>query len=386
MKRALKILIVAGEHSGDVLAANLIPHLRKLIPDCEFLGVAGPKMREAGCESLCDMELLNVMGFHQVLLKMPTILSVKNKLISYCKIQKPDIFIGIDYTDFNLALAKKFKSMGIKTIQYKGPSVWAWRSGRIKTVQKAVDHLLTIFPFEQACYQNTSIQATYVGHYLADQVALKIDKKATKKQLGFLEDNPLIALLPGSRLQENDVLIEPFIQTALVLQKLDPSRQFAVAPVSQPMQEVWQKYFQPYQDQITIKILTEQSQTLLAASDLVMVASGTATLEAMLYKTPMVVAYRVSKLYEWLMKACLKIEHVSLPNIIAGYSLVDECLQKDMSVEQLTRSAIKILNQPNLSQSMKSIFLTMHQELQCNSIEKIAELIAHTSGKLSNHE
>ncbi|MDR3412098.1 MAG: lipid-A-disaccharide synthase, partial [Formivibrio sp.] len=312
-----KIAIVAGEASGDLLGAALIDALRKHFPGARFAGIAGPRMQSAGAVTIDSMETLSVGGIVEVIKHLPAILSLRRRLIKACLAEKPDIFIGIDAPDFNLGVERRLKRAGITTVHYVSPSIWAWRPERIKTIRAAVNHMLLLLPFEEAIYRKAGIPATYVGHPLADQIPLAVDQDAVRTMLDIPQGQRVIAILPGSRQREVEALAPLFVETGKRLFARYPNACFLVPFVSRETrqrfeQEVWRQEAQ----EMPWRLMFGHSHEAMLASEVVLLASGTAALECMLAHRPVVVSYRVAPLTYRLVKRKYLLPYVSLPNII----------------------------------------------------------------------
>jgi len=373
--KTIRIGIVAGEDSGDLLASNLIQEIKTTLPNVQFVGLAGPKMIAAGCIPLKTNIKTDVMGFHQVLIRIPMFLYLRYKLIKYFKKNKIHAFIGVDFTEFNLLLCAKLKKIGIKTIQYKGPSVWAWRAGRVKKIKKYIDLILTIFPFEQKFYEKANVNATYVGHILARTIPIEVDINKAKQKLDLPTDNKVIAILPGSRRQEIKVLASIFLKAAKICSEQVSDIVFISSQVSEEKASLFNEIKKENNIDLKIKTFIGKTHDVLAASDAVLVASGTATLEAMLFKTPMVVAYKVSKILAFALKRLLKVHFISLPNLLSNEQLVPELLQKDANPLQLSKSLIKALCDEEYNKVVKHKFTKLHLELIRDTPQLITKAI-----------
>lgn len=376
----MRIAIVAGELSGDVLGASLIHALKRYYPESEIVGVAGSKMQAAGCKSLFPMERLSVMGASEVLRRLPDLLRARRHVIQYFLENKPDIFIGIDAPDFNLTVEATLRRAGIPTVHYVSPSVWAWRKGRIRKIKRSVDLMLTLFPFEQAIYTENHIPVEFVGHPLADRYAQLPSKDTVRQSLGISSNEIVIALLPGSRAQEIAHLGQVFIHVAKRCKETLPNLR-VIIPAANPMRH---KEITDLVDQSGIRVLCkvdilsgEVDKAVLAA-DAALATSGTVTLEAMLLGCPMVVAYRFAPLSWWIAKTFVKLPYVSLPNLLAQRFLVEEYLQDDASEENLTTAVMKLLTNPELSEQMRTEFAILKQSLQRNAAENAAIAIKKT--------
>lgn len=331
----LRIALVAGEASGDILGAGLMRALKARHPAVEFIGVGGPLMQAEGLTSYFPMERLSVMGLVEVLGRLRELLARRKKLVADLIAAKPDVFIGIDAPDFNLNIELKLRQAGIKTVHYVSPSVWAWRQKRVLKIREGCDLMLTLFPFEAKFYEEKGVPVRFVGHTLADAIPLEADRAAARAELG-LPEGPLVALMPGSRGGEVGRLGALFLDTAQRLRSLRPGVRFVV-PCANPQRRAQLEELLAGRD-LPLTLLDGKSHLALAAFNAVLIASGTATLEALLYKRPMVVAYRLAPLTFWILKRMVKSPYVSLPNLLAQRLLVPELLQDDATVEALAQT------------------------------------------------
>ncbi|GAA4363797.1 lipid-A-disaccharide synthase [Kangiella marina] len=386
VKPIQRIAIVAGEASGDILGAGLISELRKKYPNAVFEGIAGPLMQKEGCASLYPMESLSVMGLMPILKKLPELLKMRADLARYWIDTKPDLFIGIDAPEFNIGLEQKLKRNGIRTVHYVSPSVWAWRPKRIHKIKKAVDLMLCLFPFEQKIYQHHAIDNFCVGHPLADDVPLESDKQVAREALGIEPDGSLICLMPGSRGSEMKLLGPDFIDAAVLLKQFFPKLRF-VAPMANNKRRV------QFQSQLTeaeakhgglppITLVDGQSRTVMAAADYIVMASGTATLEAMLIKRPTVVAYKVGPISYRVFKRLLAIDTFAIPNLLSKKLLLPELIQEDCTPDNLfaeVRAWIgdKDNNGGQRWQEVHQAFLEWHQALKKDANVYAANSIEH---------
>lgn len=359
----LRIGIVAGEPSGDNLGAALIASIKQRCPDVVVEGIGGEKLIAQGCHSLFDMERLSVMGLFEILGRYFELLSIQTKLKRHFVNNPPDIFIGIDAPDFNLSIEKHLKRHGIKTVHYVSPSVWAWREGRLKTIKESVDLMLTLFPFEEEYYLSNDIPVKFVGHPLAHEIPLNVDTEMARQRLQLDPDKQYVALLPGSRGAEITRLTEPFLKAcAKCLQRM-PNLVFIVGLRDQKACDLFSSIKDKVTPDLAVNIFTAKTRDVLVAADCVLLASGTATLETMLSKKPMVVAYKANWLTYKIIKPLLKIPHVSLPNIMAGEKLVPELLQEDCTDEKLSSELMKYLSDKQLNDELIAKFQALHQSL-----------------------
>lgn len=361
----MRIVLVAGEASGDQLGAGLIEALRRLQPDARFAGVAGPAMQAAGCEAWVQAEELAVMGLAEVLRHLPRLARLRRSLVQRILADPPAVYVGIDAPDFNLRVAPLLRSAGIRTIQYVSPSVWAWRQGRVKLLREACDRVLCLLPFEAPFLEAAGVSATFVGHPLADAIPLVRDREAARRSLG-LSAGPVVGLLPGSRLGEVSRLAAPFLGAARILARDFPGMQF-VAPMATPaVREAFAGELAGQPPGLAVQLVDGRAREVMAASDGLLVASGTATLEAALVGCPMVAAYRFAALTYWLARGLrlIKVKHFSLPNLLAGEVLVPELLQSAASAERLAAELGAILRSPERQQQLGVRFAGLHRELR----------------------
>lgn len=375
------IAIVVGEHSGDTLGAGLIQAIKQKTPDAKFIGIGGPKMQALGFNSLYDMEELAVFGIFEVLGRLKRLLAIRKFLIHYFIANPPDVFIGIDAPDFNLTLEEKLKQQSIKTIQYVSPSVWAWREKRIFKIARATNMVLSLLPFEKAFYDKHQVPCTFVGHTLADDIELVSDKMAAREVLGLNKQQKTLALMPGSRGAELNRLVEPFLQTAQALYKKNTDIQFVVPMVSEKRKEQFLTFRQQIAPNLPVSVFVKQTQKVMAASDCLLVASGTVTLEAALIKRPMVVVYKVNWLTYHLVRSMSNLKWVSLPNLLANKELVPEVIQNNVDSEHLYPLIYERLfnDQSQLNQAYTDIHLALRQNASQKAAQAVFELIATKS-------
>ena len=368
--------IVAGEASGDLLGSHLIRALKKRRPDLEFVGIAGPKMMAEGAKTLFPMERLSVRGFVEVIRHLPGLLKLRKQLAQHFLQNPPDLFIGIDAPDFNFALERKLKQHGIRTIHYVSPSIWAWRKGRIRKIKAAVSHMLALFPFEPAIYQAADIPVSYVGHPLADILPLESSMREAREDLKLQNANQVIAMLPGSRQSEVRQLARLYVRTARLMLNKQPSLKFLIPLVTKETREIFQQaiYDDNAQD-LPLQILFGHAHLAMQAADAIIVASGTATLEAALIKRPMVITYRMPRLSWMLLKRMNYLPYVGLPNILANRFVVPELLQHDANPEKLAETTLHLIEDKNLMAEIREEFTRMHLTLRQNTEEKAADAI-----------
>lgn len=373
MSRPIRIGIVAGELSGDTLGEGLIKAIKQQHPDAEFVGIGGPKMMAAGCQSLFDLEELAVMGLVEVLGRLPRLLKVKAELVRFFKDNPPDVFVGIDAPDFNLRLELDLKKAGIKTVHYVSPSVWAWRQNRIHGINAATDLVLAFLPFEKAFYDQHNVACEFVGHTLADSLPLEPDQAAARAKLGLAPQGQWLAVLPGSRGSEVEKIAPPFIQACQQLKQHFPELNFIVALVNEKRRQQFEQLWQSLAPELNFVLVDDTAREVIEASDAVMLASGTVALECMLLKRPMVVGYKVNALTAWLAKRLLKTRFVSLPNILADRPLVEELLQDDCQPERLCQATLPLLS--GQGQPMVEAFYEMHQWIRKGADKQAAHAV-----------
>jgi lipid-A-disaccharide synthase len=362
----LRVGIVAGELSGDLLGAALITAIRAQVPNAQFFGVAGPKMIAAGCEAWATTDELSVMGLAEVIRHIPRLLKLRASLVERFRAARPHVFVGIDYQEFNLGLAKRLKAQGLKTAQYVSPQVWAWRQGRVKTIGKACDLILCLLPFETDFYTRYGVRAVFVGHPLADQIPLEIDRAAARRDLGIDSAATVVALLPGSRLSEVERLGVDLATAAAWIGARRPEISF-VAPMASPrVRQSFERKIAEVPNAPTIRIIDGQAQRVLAAVDAAIVASGTATLETLLSRTPMVVAYRFAAFTAFVLRGLglVKVSFFSQPNLLAGRRLVPEFLQEQVNGADLGAALLNELADPKHLDELQREFRTLHETLR----------------------
>jgi lipid-A-disaccharide synthase len=375
--------MVAGEASGDLLGAKLIQALREKHPHLQIEGIGGPAMIAAGCESLFDIERLAVMGFIEPLLRLPDLIKLRRDLYRHFTEHKPDVFIGIDAPDFNLGLERQLREAGIPIVHYVSPSVWAWRQYRIHKIAKAVDMMLTLLPFEAQFYEQHHVPVCYVGHPLAEQIPLQPDKIAARRALCLDEKATYVALLPGSRRQEIRYLSQPFLEAAKRILQQRPDVRFITAHVNEQRYQEFYASYKQYAPDLPLDFFTRRSQDVMAAADVVMVTSGTATLETMLYKKPMVIAYRMSPLTYRLAKWLVKTPFAGLPNLLANELIVPELIQDAATPEAIAASILDYLDHPEKVEALQRKFTELHHLLRKDSKQTMAEAVLGVVNKVS---
>ncbi len=384
-KKTFRVGIVAGEASGDILGAGLIRALREHYPDLQVEGIGGPLMEAEGCHSFFPQDRLAVMGLIEPLKRLPELLKIRRYLREYFLANPPDVFVGIDSPDFNLSLEESLRTTGIKTVHYVSPSVWAWRQGRIKKIARAADVVLTLFPFEEKFYQERediypTLRAICVGHPLADSIPMHSDSAAARTALATPLASTVVALLPGSRAGEVERMGRLFFEVArwCVAQKKDLS--FVVPAANADRKAQLTAILADYPD-LPVHLIDGQSQQCMAASDAVLMASGTTALEAMLLKKPMVVAYKMARLSYAIISRLLKVPYVSLPNLLANKKLVPEFLQKAATVENLGNALLTWLNNSEQVSELQQQFTVIHRDIQRDASHCAAQAIVDLQEK-----
>lgn len=370
-----KIGIVAGEASGDLLGSHLIEALQKKRPDIEFVGIAGPKMMRLGAKSLYPIERLSVRGYVEVLKHLWGLLKLRRELLNHFIASPPDLFIGIDAPDFNFWLEKKLKSKGIKTIHYVSPSIWAWRKNRIKKIKQAVTEILALFPFEPRLYEAAGVKVSYVGHPLADILPLTPDTAGAREILKLDTKDFVVAMLPGSRQSEVQQHAALFVETAKRIYAEHPNAKFLVPLITRQTREIFELAIFNEPAQLPIDLLFGHAHDAMEAADVVIVASGTATLEAALLKKPMVITYRMPTLSWQLLKRMRLQPYVGLPNILAGKFVVPELLQDEASAENLANVTLRLMADKQYLTEIKDEFTAIHHSLKQNTAEKAAAAV-----------
>ncbi|OCG71205.1 lipid-A-disaccharide synthase [Gilliamella sp. Nev5-1] len=373
VNKPLTIALVAGETSGDILGAGLIRALRKHHPNIEFVGIAGPQMQAEGCQAWYEMDELSVMGIVEVLGRLRRILSIRRDITQRLIQLKPDIFIGIDAPDFNLSLEGKLKQAGIKTIHYVSPSVWAWKQKRVFKIKRNTNLILAFLPFEKAFYDKFDVPCRFIGHKMADDIALNPNQHAMRQQLGIPLNSRCIALLPGSRHAEVALLSAPFLKAAILLRKRYPDLHIVVPLVNAKRRQEFEQIKAEIAPTLDVQLLDGHAREAMIASNAAILASGTVALECMLAKCPMVVGYKMKPFTFWLAKKLIKTPYVSLPNILAGKALVPELLQQDCTPENIANHIIALLEGDNTE--LKQTFLSLHKQIRCNADEQAAKAV-----------
>jgi lipid-A-disaccharide synthase len=372
----LRIGIVAGEASGDILGAALISALHQRNPDIQFEGIPGELMQQQGCAELFPLERLSVMGLVEVLGRLPELLRARKRLIRHFIDNPPDLFIGIDAPDFTFGMEKALKQAGIPTVHYVSPSVWAWKRKRIFKIKQSTDLLLTLFPFEAEVYAPTGQNLRFVGHPLADQIPADLDLESARQHYGRdrSDQGPLIAILPGSRGSELKYLAEPFLETARWLAQQRPEVEFILPAANQRRYEQLAQQVQQYPE-LNLKLVLQGSREVMALADAILIASGTATLEACLLQKPMVVAYKMAGLTYSIYSRMIKSRWISLPNVLAQEEMVPEVLQDRVTPEVLGPLLLRALEDQAYRNRVEKTFAAIGTELRCNASERAADAV-----------
>ncbi len=377
----MRIALVAGEASGDTLGAALIEALRRRFPDAQFAGVAGPKMKTAGCTAWFESEELAVMGLAEILKHLPRLLRLRASLKRRIASWRPDVFVGIDAPEFNLGLARNLKRTGLKTVQYVSPQVWAWRQGRVRTIGESCDLVLCLLPFEPEFYREHGVRAAFVGHPLADQIPMEPDRAGARAALGIAPEVRVLALLPGSRRGEVERLAATFAGAAERIAQRFPDL-VCVAPMVTPaLRDLFAVHF-PEAMRAKVRFLEGDSRRALAAADVVLVASGTATLETALSKRPMVVAYKLARATAFVLRTLgiVKVRHFSQPNLLADAELVPEFFQEAATPENLSAALLRWFERPEDVAHVQREFAEIHEKLRrdgaARAAAEIAELVS----------
>ncbi|TZF91163.1 lipid-A-disaccharide synthase [Cognatilysobacter lacus] len=379
--RVHRVAIVAGEASGDLLGAGLIDSLRERWPDAEFAGIGGERMRAAGFSAWHDAGELAVMGLAEVLRHLPRLLRLRRRLRERVLEWRPDVFVGIDAPDFNLGVERWLKARGVATVHYVSPSVWAWREGRAAKIGRSADRVLCLFPMEPAIYAKHGVDARFVGHPLADEMALESDRASARTALGLPAVGPVLAMLPGSRTGEIEKLGADFLAAAALVREAMPDLRVVAPMANRHARQVFEHVLaqSPAREALgdSLRVIDGDARSLMVASDVVLLASGTATLEAMLAKRPMVVAYKVAASTYRLVKGLgmLKVDRYALPNILAGEELVPELMQQECTPDRLAAAVLRWFREPAVADALGPRFMKLHQDLRRNASSQAADAI-----------
>jgi lipid-A-disaccharide synthase len=380
MNEPLRVGLVAGEASGDQLGAALISALRARRPDLECFGVAGPKMRAQGCAAWESSDELAVMGLAEVIRHLPRLLRLRGRLSQRFKAARPHVFVGIDAPEFNLGLAAALKRMSVPTVQYVSPQVWAWRPGRVRTMSASVDLVLCLLPFETEFYARHGVAARFVGHPLADQFPVVPDRLAARAVRGIAESAELYALLPGSRIGEVERLAAPFLDAARAISRRRPGALFVAPMASRRARSVFEKMATNARLGERLTIVDGDAHGVLAAADAALVASGTATLETLLSKRPMVVAYRLAALTAFAVRRLIKVPYFSQPNLLLGRRFVPEFFQEEVSGDALADCLLRLLGDQAYLQELQREFRRVHETLRRGGAAGAADAILALPG------
>jgi len=379
IKDSPTIAIIAGEVSGDILGAGLIHALKARYPHAKFIGIGGERMIAEGFETLFDMEELSVMGLVEVLKHLPRLLKIRRSIIEQLSALKPDVFIGIDAPDFNLDVELKLKQRGIKTIHYVSPSVWAWRQKRVYKIAAATNLVLAFLPFEKAFYDRFNVPCRFIGHTMADAIPLKPNRDEACQLLNLDSTQRYVAMLVGSRGSEVEFLSEPFLQTAQLLHQRYPDVKFLVPLINQKRRQQFEQIKQRVAPELDMILLDGNARAAMIAAEATLLASGTAALEAMLCKSPMVVGYRMKPFTYFLAKRLVKTKYVSLPNLLADEMLVPELIQEDCNPTKLAEKLSLYLSEDKSAVQNRHVllqrFAELHQRIQCNADQQAAQAV-----------
>ena len=373
------IAIIAGEVSGDILGAGLMHALKVRYPQAKFIGIGGERMIAEGFETLFDMEELSVMGLVEVLKHLPRLLKIRRSIIEQLSALKPDVFIGIDAPDFNLDVELKLKQRGIKTIHYVSPSVWAWRQKRVYKIAAATNLVLAFLPFEKAFYDRFNVPCRFIGHTMADAIPLKPNREEACQLLNLDSTQRYVAMLVGSRGSEVEFLSEPFLQTAQLLHERSPDVKFLVPLINQKRRQQFEQIKQRVAPELDMILLDGNARAAMITAEATLLASGTAALEAMLCKSPMVVGYRMKPFTYFLAKRLVKTKYVSLPNLLADEMLVPELIQEDCNPTNLAEKLSLYLSEDKSAVQNRHVllqrFAELHQMIQCNADQQAAQAV-----------
>jgi len=371
----LRIGIVAGETSGDIIAADFINTFKKNYPDVQFEGIAGPLMRDAGCKAIFQTEDMSVMGFTEVLKKLPQLLRIRKQIAAHFIKNPPDVFIGVDAPDFNLTLERKLKGHGILTVHYVSPSAWAWRSYRVKKIARSFDMMLSLLPFEASFYQKHGVDAKFIGHPMADQIPFENSQNEAIEKLHLTENLKTVALLPGSRSSEVKNIFPLLLEAANYSAARDSDIQFVVPAATPKLKILIEELVSQESSDLSITVVEGNARDAMLAADVVMLASGTATLEAMLLKRPMIVTYRMSKLSFQIFKFFTVVKYVALPNFFDDSHPVPEFIQDNATQEKLGEALLELLNNPQKRQAMVQNFQKYHESLKQNASQQATNAV-----------
>ncbi|NIM28165.1 MAG: lipid-A-disaccharide synthase [Gammaproteobacteria bacterium] len=376
----MRIAIIAGETSGDLLGAGLIRAVTARCPEARFEGIGGPGMTAAGCEVLYPMERLAVIGLREALRRYRELHQARRQLIRRFTDDPPDLFVGIDAPDFNLSLEMALRRAGVPTVHYVSPQVWAWRGYRIAKIRRAVSMMLTLFPFEEKFFLDRGVRARFVGHPLADIIPDTPDQQLARRELELPAEGEIVAMLPGSRLSEVSLLADPMVGAARWLARRREGVRFIVPLVNEAVRSRFETALGAAGDGPEMRLLEGHARTAMAAADAVLLASGTASLEALLLKRPMVITYRLGRLSWWIARRVVKVPFAGLPNLLAGRALVPELLQDDATPAELGAALLAFLENPQLAETLREEFRRIHATLRNNADERAADAVLEVMG------
>lgn len=378
----LKIAMIAGEASGDMLASSLIPALQKQSPEeIEFVGIGGRMMTEVGFQSWHNMETLSVMGYVEVIKSLPQLLKLRYQILDELLEYQPDVFIGVDAPDFTFFIENKLKQAGIKTVHYISPTIWAWRYERIYKIKKSTDLMLCIFPFEEAIYAKEKMAAKFIGHPMANDIEMEIDTPYYREQLGLPQDRIIYTVLSGSRKREVESLALILIETCNRIHAKIKNSLFIFPFANQSTLEIMQQFLNESHTQFEYKLVLNLTRDALKACDYAIAKSGTVSLEAALCKKPMLICYKINKLTEWMLRRKITIKYVGQPNIIANKEIVQEFLQEDANAEAMSNYMIELHTNQDKRQAMINEFYTLHQQLRQDASVEGAKAILDLANK-----
>lgn len=380
MKRPLTVAIVAGELSGDLLGRGLMDAIRARHPDARFIGIGGPQMIAAGFDSWYPMERLAVMGLFEVLGRLFELLGIRSDVARRLIADQPDVFVGIDAPDFNLGLELKLREAGVKTVHYVSPSVWAWRQGRVKKIRRAVDHMLTLLPFEAAFYEKHEVPVTFVGHPLADIVPLEDQRAAARKQFALSDDDVVLAMLPGSRGGEVARLLPLFLEALQLLRQKRPHLKCLLPAATPERRAQIETLLATLPNAPAVTLIDGEARSVMAAGDVILVASGTATLEGLLAKRPMVAAYKFNALTGAIIVSLLQSKWFTLPNLLAGERLIPELRQEEVTAPRLAAEVAHFLDDETAAANLRARFARMHADIRRNASARAADAVLGVIG------
>jgi len=372
----MRIAMVAGEASGDMLGSRLIDALRRRLPRAVFCGIGGPRMIAAGCDSWFAQERLAVRGFVEVVRHLPELLRIRSTLARRLRAERPRLFIGIDSPEFNLGLERRLKRSGVVTAHLVSPQVWAWRPGRVRTMGRSVSLMLVLFPFEEEIYRARGVPVAFVGHPLADEIPEHVDRETMREELRLPARVPVIAILPGSRDSEIEMMAEPFIEAAKLILRRVPQARFLVPLVTRETRERFEAaVYRRDAHELPMSLLFGHAQDALKACDVALATSGTVTLEAALTHRPMVIAYRVAPLSWAIGRRLVRVPYIGLPNILCGEAVVPEFIQDDATPENLAQAVTNLLADEPVRRAVERRFERLHSEMRRDAAERAAEAL-----------